>query len=74
MNEQGKFYKVEAEKLEDCKPKNFADMEKVCISVEGLAALTEIPVDQTAWDAAVQANRNAPKEEKAADAPEDLRT
>lgn len=59
MNEQGKFYKVEAEKLEDCKPHNFADMEKVCVSTEGLAALKTEPQSQPEWDAEVVRMRNA---------------
>lgn len=53
MTNEGKFYKaLEAKALED--------MEKPCISVEGLAALTEEPVTQIEWDTAVQAHLNTP--------------
>jgi len=51
MTSEGKFYKA-------LEAKTTADMEKPCISVEGLAVLTEEPITQIEWDAAVQAHLN----------------
>jgi hypothetical protein len=54
MDDNGKFYRAEGKTVETCLPQSASHIEKPCVSVEGLEALTFTPVSQIEWDVRIQ--------------------